>query len=102
MLKTNKSPGTDGFPSEWYKIFRTQLTPLLLRSFNHTLKEGELPQSWREAIISVIHKQGKDSKECGSYRPISVLNVDYKLHTSILAKRLETILADIIDQTGFI
>lgn len=101
-LKTNKSPGTDGYPSEWYKIFCSELT--LLRSFNHTLKEGELLQSWKEAIISVIHKQGKDSKESSSYRPISVLNVDYKLYTSILAKRLETILPDLIDhdQSSFI
>lgn len=42
--------------------------------------------------------------ECGSYRPVSVLNQDYKIFTHILAKRLEKILPQIIslDQTGFI
>jgi len=27
-LKTNKSPGPDGFPSDWYKAFRTELLPI--------------------------------------------------------------------------
>ncbi len=42
--------------------------------------------------------------ECGSFRPISVLNVDYRLFTSIMAKRMEELMPKLIhnDQTGFI
>ena len=105
-LKANKSPGPDGFSSEWYKTFQSELVPSLLQTFNAALKEGKIPPSWREATISVIPKEGKDRLDCGSYRdrPISVLNTDYKLFTSILAKRVEKVLPQFIhtDQTGFI
>ncbi|KAJ0009052.1 hypothetical protein NQD34_016467 [Periophthalmus magnuspinnatus] len=103
-LKSGKSPGSDGYTGEWYKCLRANLTPLLLRTFNWVLQTGEIPPSWCEAIISLIPKENKDKQECGNYRPISVLNVDYKLFTSILARRLENILPEIInlDQTGFI
>lgn len=103
-LKPNKSPGTDGFMAEWYKTFSDLLSPLLLRTFNWVLQKGVIPPSWREAVIAVIPKEGKDKTDCSNYRPISVLNQVYKLFTSILARRLETILPNIIqlDQTGFI
>ncbi len=80
------------------------MTPFLLKTFNWALAKGETPASWKEAIISVIPKGSKDRLDCANYRPISVLNLDYKLFTSIIAKRLEKILPRVInmDQTGFV
>ena len=103
-LKANKAPGTDGFPGEWNKAFKDEIVPMLFDCFNYTLKKGEPPSTWREAIISVIPKEGKDRKECSSYRPIFVLNIDYKLYASILVKRLEHIIVELVDpdQTGFV
>lgn len=103
-LKANKSPGPDGFSSEWYKAFRAELMPTLLQACNTTLTDAKMPPSWNEAVISVIPKEGKSKLECSSYRPISVLNVDYKLYTTILARRLDKVLPQLIhnDQTGFI
>lgn len=40
------------------------------------------------AYITVIPKEGKDPQKCHSYRPISLLNVDLKLFTRVLASRL--------------
>lgn len=60
------------------------------------------PKSWKQAIISVIPKEGKDRSEGSSYRPSSVLNGDYRIFTSIIAGRLKNIIPDLIHQTGFI
>lgn len=101
-MKGGKSPGTDGFLTEWYKAMQDRLLPTLLKTFNWVLKNITITPSWREAMISVIPKEGKDKLDCGNYRPVSLLNNDYKLFTSILSERIELILPVLIhrDQTG--
>lgn len=96
--------GMDGFPAEYYKVLKDTVSPLLLKCFNFVLQSGEIRMSWRQAIISVIPKTGKDKTECSPYRPLSKLNSDYRVFASIKAKRLENIIPHITDddQTGFL
>lgn len=103
-LKNNKSPGMDGFSGEHYKSFVHELSPILCKVFNYILNSGDPPGSWSEAIITVLQKEGKDPIQCNSYHPISLLCVDYKILTSILATRIQNNIKKLIkpDQTGFI
>ena len=40
-LKNSKSPGTDGFPGEFYKTFMEDLAPKLCHVFNYALNEND-------------------------------------------------------------
>uniref|UniRef100_A0A803TRG2 Reverse transcriptase domain-containing protein n=1 Tax=Anolis carolinensis TaxID=28377 RepID=A0A803TRG2_ANOCA len=71
---------------------------------NLALTNGIIPESWKEAEIIMIYKEGTNSDEVQNYRPISLLNNDYKIFTKILANQFKTFLADWVseEQTGFL
>lgn len=102
--KTNKTPGSDGFIAEFFKKLGEVLIPILHNTFNWVLQNGSTPPSWKEAVITVLPKPQKDRTYCQNHRPVSILNVDYKLYTSILSDRLQSFVPDLIDedQAGFI
>lgn len=89
-MANNKSPGTDGFPSETYKLYSKPLLWQLLKHFNTALDVGKLPTSMNNAIIVVIPNSGKDKLYPDSYRPISLLNSDVKLLAHVLATKMNT------------
>ena len=106
-LKTfnkNKSPGTDGFTAEFYLRFWDDLGQVMVDSFNYAFTTGNLSISQRQGIIRLIPKKDKDPSYLKNWRPLSLLNVDYKIATKTLALRLKKVLPQVINnaQTGYI
>ena len=64
-LPTNKSPGPDGFTIEFYRKFREELTPILLKLLQKVAELGKLPSSFYEATITLIPKPDKDATKKG-------------------------------------
>uniref|UniRef100_A0A803TEA6 Reverse transcriptase domain-containing protein n=1 Tax=Anolis carolinensis TaxID=28377 RepID=A0A803TEA6_ANOCA len=100
----NKAPGPDGLSGIYYKVFAEETTPYLKKIMNSILENQKIPDSWKYALITTIPKEGQDLKNVKNYRPISLLNSDYKIFTNILAERLKDFLKEWIkeEQTGFL
>lgn len=103
-LQNNKAPGPGGFPIEYFKSFSDKLLSPLTNMIREALDNQTLPGTLELATIILLPKPDKNQQKCGSYRPLSLLNADYKTIPKLLANRLEDVMPKIIhpDQTGFI
>lgn len=62
-LTSGKTPGDDGYPSDFYKKCNNILAPRLLTVFHCALQKGLLPSSMRKSLITGIYKKGKDPQQ---------------------------------------
>ena len=86
QLKSRKSPGEDGIPSEIYKACAPTLIPALLSLF-HTIWETEtVPSDWGTAVILPFLKKG-DRSVCANYRGISLIDSVAKVFAILLLNR---------------
>ena len=56
-MENNKSPGDDGYPAEFYNVFRKDLSPYYIKAINTAFKLGKLSISQRRGIIKLIPKK---------------------------------------------
>jgi hypothetical protein len=97
-LKNCKSPGTDGFTADFYKFFWIKIKDLVLNSLQTAFVKGELSTEQKRGVINLIPKKEKDIRLLKNWRPISLLNTDYKILTKTLASRLKKVLPDVINE----
>ena len=103
-FQNNKTPGNDGMPIEFYKKFWSLISDPFINSINECFEKGEMSVSQKQAVITLIEKKGKDRSSLENWWPISLLNVDTKIMTKVLAARIKEVLPSIIhhNQTGYI
>ena len=96
-MKTNKSPGIDGLPIEFYVKFWEIIKEDLFEILVNIIGGTELQEFQRQAIIVLIHKDG-DLNQLRNWRPISLICADIKIVAKILAKRLRLVMYKVISK----
>ena len=92
----NKTPGNDGIPIEFYKKFWPLISDSFVRCTNECFEKGEMSCTQKQAVITLIEKKGKDCSFVENWRPISLVNVDTKIMSKVIASRIKSVLPDII------
>lgn len=102
-MKSNKAPGPDGFPVEFYKAAWPVVRDEFVQAVKYFFVTRKLLKEVNATIISLVPKKQSRST-LGDFRPISSYNVIYKCITKILADRLLPGLSDLIspNQAAFI
>ena len=99
-FQNNKSPGNDGIPVELYGKFWQLLSEPFTKCANECFEKGEMSRSQKQAVTTFIEKKGKDH----SLLENSLVNLDAKIMSKVIATRLKNVLPQIIhhNQTGFV
>ena len=101
-MKKDRAPGCDGLTVNFFQTFWCGLQFILFEVYNTAIKIGQLNSSAKKGLITLIPKKA-DPHYIKNWRPLTMLNTDYKILAKLLALRLKKVLADIIgpQQTGF-
>ena len=100
-MKHDKSPGSDGYTTEFFEFFFVGLVGLMVRSISNGFRKWEMSITQRQGMISCIPKEGKDKT---FWRPSTLRNTVYGISSSCIPRRLKTVLPKLIheDQKVFL
>ena len=103
-MESDKTPGTDGLPAEFYKVFWKDISSFLISALNYAFDSGCLSVTQRRGVIKLIPKKDAELYFIKNWRPITLLNTDYKIAAKSIANRIKLVLPNLInhDQTGFL
>jgi hypothetical protein len=100
-LKKSKAGGTDNIIPELIKQGGRTLKQKLHKLLIMTWEDEQLSDQWNEGIICPVYKKG-DRLNCTNYRPITLLNITYRIFAIILNKRLTLIIEEELSDFQFV
>ena len=101
QTSSEKCPGWDGIPIEFYKVNFNVIGPYMVELFNRICSfEGEFPKSWDISILKLIPKSEIISFD--TLRPLQLLDFDLKSLAGVWANRMGVVANTVINkyQTG--
>jgi len=122
IVSNGTTPGIDGIPYEFYKSWKSpeteeeektepDIAKMLHIVYNDIEKRGLQSQQtggkrrreFTDGVMYLLYKK-KDKRMIENYRPITLLNTDYKIYTKTIAIKLGLVAPTLIseDQAGFV
>ena len=84
QMSNFKTHGLDGLPKEFYAFAFKYIGKAFVRFLNRCCCEGVLPPSQRQGLITLICKDPANADTLNKWRPVSLLNTDYKILYKVL------------------
>jgi len=100
MGKPNKAPGYDGISTDFFKIMWEVTKSDMLNILNEMFLEGTITDAQRKGLMVLIPKR-TEPRGLQDYRPLTLLNADYKLLTRIMANRMQPWLTTTLNQRQY-
>ena len=88
-LDSKKAPGLDKISNKLLKYVYVSIKSFLLKLFNNSLEHGCYPESFKIALVTMLHKTGKPKNKALSYRPLSVTSCIGKILEKLLINRIK-------------
>ena len=98
-----KSPGPDKIPNKFYKSLSAVIAPILANVINESHEKGEFTPGFSDGLIALLYKK-KERDDPRNYRPITLLNGEYKIMMRILTQRMNETVVQFVSrfQNGFV
>ena len=71
-MESEKTPGTDGLPAEFYKVFWKDVSSTLISALNYAYETGKLSITQRRGIIKLIPKKDAEPFFIKNWRPLNL------------------------------
>ena len=88
-LSSGKSPGSDGIGTEFYKVYKEEMTSVLVEVFRGIENTGRVQGKMVEGVITLVFKRKINRLDLENDRLISSLNVDHNILAMVLANRIK-------------
>ena len=90
--------------TEFLWDFITNISEPFIKCVNECFEIGEMSRSQKRTVTTLIEKKGKDRSLLENRRPISLVNVDAKIMSKVVATRMKNVLPNIVhhNQTGYV
>ena len=101
QLKKHRAPGPDEITNEEILLLDDIHQTELLAIMNECWRTQKIPEEWKYAHVVNIFKGSGPSQDPTRYRPISLLNVQYKIYARLIQTRIASKMDSQISDTQF-
>lgn len=97
--KRHKAPGSDGLTPVFYTKFWDLIGAPFTALVNKGFTESRISKSQSEGLITLLCKDEARKTDLRAWRPITLLNYDYKIIAKVLANRLKQVLHSLVGES---